>query len=84
LNELVVFICARAGEHEASGGPRAQAEAALYRAIADDYDKSVRSLSEGLSVPARRLAVAAAAIWSDHPDYVQDWPLGSARHRHWH
>jgi hypothetical protein len=82
MNELVVFIRTRADEHEAAGGPRALAEAALYRAVADAYERSVRSVGEGLSVPDRRLAVTTAAIWSDHPEYVQEWPLGSARYRH--
>jgi Family of unknown function (DUF6221) len=48
-------------------------EIAAGRAVLAEYQKSVRSVGEGLSVPARRLTLAVAAIWNDHPDYRPEW-----------
>ncbi|HTU03552.1 MAG TPA: DUF6221 family protein [Candidatus Sulfotelmatobacter sp.] len=48
-------------------------EVAAMRAVVADYRASVRGFGEGLSVPERRLALAFAAIWSDHLDYQEDW-----------
>jgi len=48
-------------------------EVAATRAVLAAYEASVRSLGPGLSVSLWRLVQAAAEVWSDHPDYRQEW-----------
>ena len=48
-------------------------EIAAMRAVVASYEKSVRMVSEGLSVPERRLTQAVAAIWEDHAAYRPEW-----------
>jgi len=48
-------------------------DVAAKRAILAAYSASVRSFGEGLSVSHRRLVQALAAVYSDHPDYRQEW-----------
>lgn len=48
---------------------RKRREIAALRAVVADYEASVRSVGEGLSASRRRLVLAVAAIWEDHPDY---------------
>jgi hypothetical protein len=54
---------------------RKRREIAAMRAVVADYEASVRSVGEGLSVARRHLTLAVAAIWEDHPDYRAggDW-----------
>lgn len=46
---------------------------AALRAIVASYERSVRAVGEGLSVPDRRNVCALATIWPDHADYRAEW-----------
>jgi hypothetical protein len=75
-------VCAGCNDWDAGFDPgqcdcgypaRVLREVAAVRAVLDAYQRSVRGLGEGLSVAYRRLVQAAAAVYSDHPDYDPAW-----------
>lgn len=49
---------------------RALREVEADRAILSAYERSVRAAGHDLSNDLRRLLIARAAVWHDHPDYA--------------
>jgi hypothetical protein len=48
-------------------------EVGAKRRILEDYVRSVRQVSEGLSVPQRRAVGALASVYDGHPDFREEW-----------